>query len=182
MNPEIRKIIEEPEGNTARDKLELAVSAGGRVEIAGREFPAPAAAVIAMLELIDSPFVSGYGDAEPASLDVFRALYVLSEREKAVGPILRWVRREEALERLKNQFEADSSPQGILILAEMLKSIADAQAEFDAAAVKFGESLGVFNIADAASDLATYLALSGGFAMLPEAEGAKKKDASTLIS
>ena len=45
MDSEIRKILDEPEGNTPRDHLELAVGAGGKVWIAGHEFPAPAAAV-----------------------------------------------------------------------------------------------------------------------------------------
>lgn len=182
MDSEIRKILDEPEGNTPRDHLELAVGAGGKVRIVGHEFPAPAAAVIAMLELIQSPFVDGDINREVNDMDVFRALYLLSERDKAVSPILRWMRREEALDRLKNQFNAEKYPHVALIVAEQLKGVADAQAEFDAAAMRFAESLGAFHIADAASEIGTYLALAGGFSMLPDNGGSKKKDASTLTS
>ena len=181
VNPEIKQILDEPEGNTPLDHLELAVGAGGKVQIAGHEFPAPAAAVIAMLELIKSPFVDGDIDREVNDMDVFRALYLLSERDKAVSPILRWMRREEALERLKNQFNAEKYPHVALIVAEQLKGVADAQAEFDDAAMRFAASLGAFRIAEAASEIGTYLALAGGFAMLPD-NGSKKKDASTLTS
>ncbi len=145
------------------------------------EDAAPAAAVIAMLELIKSPFVDGDIEREIDDMDVFRALYLFSERDKAVSPILRWMRREEALDRLKNQFNAEKYPHVALIVAEQLKGVADAQAEFDAAAMRFAESLGAFHIADAASEIGTYLALAGGFSMLPE-NGSKKKDASTLTS
>ena len=149
MDSEIRKILDEPESNTPRDHLELAVGAGGKVRIAGHEFPAPAAAVIAMLELIQSPFVDGDINREVNDMDVFRALYLLSERDKAVSPILRWMRREEALDRLKNQFDVEKYPHVALIVSEQLKGVADAQAEFDAAAMRFAESLGAFHIADA---------------------------------
>lgn len=115
VNPEIKQILDEPEGNTPLDHLELAVGAGGKIQIAGHEFPAPAAAVIAMLELIKSPFVDGDIDREVNDMDVFRALYLLSERDKAVSPILRWMRREEALERLKNQFNAEKYPHVALL-------------------------------------------------------------------
>ena len=92
------------------------------------------------------------------------------------------MRREEALDRLKNQFDAEKYPHVALIVAEQLKGVADAQAEFDAAAMRFAESLGAFHIADAASEIGTYLALAGGFSMLPDNGGSKKKDASTLTS
>ena len=175
VNPEIKQILDEPEGNTPLDQVELTVAAGGKIQIAGFTLPAPAAAVIAMLELIDSPFVTGRENDEVTDLAVFRALYLIAERDKAVPPILRWKRREEALERLKNQFDTEESPQTVLITAEMLKTIADAQAEFDIAAMRFGESLGAFNIADAASQLGFYLSLAGGFDMLPNDGGSKKK-------
>ena len=132
-----------------------------------------------MLELIQSPFVDGDINREVNDMDVFRALYLLSERDKAVSPILRWMRREEALDRLKNQFDVEKYPHVALIVAEQLKGVADAQAEFDAAAMRFAESLGAFHIADAASEIGMYLALAGGFSMLPESDS-KKKDASTL--
>lgn len=178
MDEQIREILAAPDGGSARDALEMTVAAGGRIEIAGRQFPAPAAAVIAILELIGSPFVADT-ETEMTDLDVFRALYLIAEREKALPPVLRWQRRSEALETLKNQIADTASPQSVMVIAEMMQRIADAQAEFDAEALRYGESLGVFSVASAASELGVYLSLSGGFAMLPAKEGAKKKDGST---
>ena len=100
MDPELKKIADAAE-NTPLDKVELGMGLGGNMEIAGKSLPPPAAAVIAMLEMIGSPFVSDEG--EMTDLAVFQALYIVAEREKAVAPILRWQRREEALERLKKR-------------------------------------------------------------------------------
>ena len=74
MDSEIRKIQDEPEGNTPRDHLELAVGAGGKVRIAGHEFPAPAAAVIVPVDLIKSPCVVGDIEREIVEMDGGRAL------------------------------------------------------------------------------------------------------------
>lgn len=176
MDEQIRQILDEAEGNTSRDQLELSVAAGGQIEIAGRMFPAPAAAVLAMLEVIGSPFVADGVPAEPEALTLFRALYLIGERSRALPSVLRWKRREEALDRLQKQFRPEDSPQTAILVAEMLKSIADARADFDAAALRYGESLGAFSIVSATADLGVYLSLSGGFALLPEKEGNKKKD------
>lgn len=60
--------------------------------------------------------------------------------------------------------------------------LADAEAEFDAAALRFGESLGTFDVAEAANDIGAYLALASGFEMLPDPEeGSKKKSGGISI-
>ena len=182
MDPELNKIPVPPERNTPQDKVELSLGLGSAMEIAGKKLPPPAAAVIAMLEMIDSPFVSDEG--ELTDLAVFQALYIVAEREKAVGPILRWQRREEALERLKNDLGSPEDPQNVLILANMLNQIADAKADFDLAAVRFCDSFfGSFNVNEAASELGFYLSIAGGFDMLPsDGSGSKKNGSSTLSS
>ena len=181
MDPELKKIADAAE-NTPLDKVELGMGLGGNMEIAGKSLPPPAAAVIAMLEMIGSPFVSDEG--EMTDLAVFQALYIVAEREKAVAPILRWQRREEALERLKNELSGQEDPQTVLILANLLNQIADAKAEFDLAAVRFCDSFfGSFNVNTAASELGFYLSIAGGFDMLPsDGSSSKKNDSSTLSS
>lgn len=181
MDQKIQEILDAPEGNTARDQLELAVMASGTIEIAGHPFPAPAAAAIATLGLIGSPFV-GEEDVEFDDLAVFHALYILSSREKVLGSILRWKRREEALERWKEECSSTESPQAMLIIGEMLKEIADAKARFDEEALLYGEKLGAFDIASAASEIGTYLSLAGGFDMLPDGDGEKKRASMILTS
>ncbi len=181
MDPELKKIAD-PAENTPLDKVELGMGLGDNMEIAGKSLPPPAAAVIAMLEMIGSPFVSDEG--EMTDLAVFQALYIVAEREKAVAPILRWQRREEALERLKNELSGPEDPQNVLILANLFNQIADAKAEFDLAAVRFCDSFfGSFNVNTAASELGFYLSIAGGFDMLPtDGESSKKNGSSTLSS
>lgn len=184
VDPEIEKILSEPEGDTARERVELAVGVSGKIAIAGRDYPAPSAAVYALLETIRSPFVSGEDlpDDAFAGMAVFRALYVLSEREKAVVPILQWQRRREALEALRKKISGDNSPQAVLILSGLLRQEADAEARFDAAALAFADTLGAFSVADAARDIMFYLSLAGGFALLPESDEPAKKNAATTSS
>ena len=171
MDPELKKIADAAE-NTPLDKVELGMGLGGNMEIAGKSLPPPAAAVIAMLEMIGSPFVSDEG--EMTDLAVFQALYIVAEREKAVAPILRWQRREEALERLKNELSGPEDPQTVLILANLFNQIA----------VRFCDSFfGSFNVNTAASELGFYLSIAGGFDMLPtDGESSKKNGSSTLSS
>lgn len=105
-DPELERIAHEGV-HGASDDLETLVGLSGRVEIAGREFPAPCTGVLALLEQIASPFVAE-GRPEVDQLDVFRALYVLSEREKVLMPILRAKRLESQLERLPEPKDAAS--------------------------------------------------------------------------
>ncbi len=183
VDPEIEKILTEPDGASARDRVELAVGITERVTIAGREFPAPSAAVFALLETIRSPFVSGddLPDDAFAGMAVFRALYVLSAREKAVAPILQWQRRRDALESLQKKIAGDNSPQTVLILAELIRQEATAEAHFDAAALAFADTLGAFSVTEAVQDIMFYLSLAGGFVLLPNSDeqGVKKNEPTT---
>ena len=149
----------------------------GKIVIANREFPAPTAGVLAMLEQIQSPFIAE-GNGKVEQLDILRALYLLSEREKALLPILR-------IRHLETQLEAIPEPSdaaALFVLIEQRKKLADVEAEFDAAALRFGESLGTFDVAEAANDIGAYLALASGFEMLPDPEeGSKKKSGGISI-
>ena len=174
MDPELNRILTEGV-HDAGDDLETCVGLSGKVEIAGREFPAPCAGVLAMLEQIASPFVAE-GKSGIDQLDIFRALYLLSEREKAVLPILRIKRMEAQLTKLPEPSDAAA----LFVVAEQRRRLAELEAEFDAAALRFGESLGAFDAAEAARDVGAYLALAGGFDMLPDPEsGSKKNSAGT---
>ena len=163
-DPEIKKILEEGI-HEKKDDLETCIALSGKIVIANREFPAPTAGVLAM------------GKVE--QLDILRALYLLSEREKALLPILR-------IRHLETQLEAIPEPSdaaALFVLIEQRKKLADAEAEFDAAALRFGESLGTFDVAEAANDIGAYLALASGFEMLPDPEeGSKKKSGGISIS
>lgn len=161
-------------GATPRDDHELTVAVTGRTVIAGREFPAPTAAVIALLDAIRSPFVAGSGDdaaAHPAEMDVFRALYLLAEREKAALPILRMKRREAMLEKLPEPADAETA----FVYVRAREVLADAEGDFDAAALKFADTLGAIDLSEASDDLCLYLTLATGFTMFPDSPDKDKK-------
>ena len=126
-DPEIKKILEEGI-HEKKDDLETCIALSGKIVIANREFPAPTAGVLAMLEQIQSPFIAE-GNGKVEQLDILRALYLLSEREKALLPILR-------IRHLETQLEAIPEPSdaaALFVLIEQRKKLADAEAEFDAA-------------------------------------------------
>lgn len=168
----IESIAAEPEfAGSAADNMEMVAALGSQVEIAGRAFPAPCAAALALLDAIQSPFVAD--DKRTATqLDVLRALYVLGNREKAAYPILRMQRRQDAVEKLQEQ-QADEAR--LLLTSQALNALADEEARLDAAAVGWCAQLGAFSVSDAARDIGVWLSLATGFGMLPrEADGQKK--------
>lgn len=177
----LKQIAEEPEfAGSAADNLEMAVALTGQVEIAGRAFPAPAAAVIALLDAIESPFVSDAGAGEVTTLDIFRAIYLIGERQKAALPVLRMMRRKKALEAMPG----GEGEAGGVLAASRRQSLADAEAELDAAAVEYCAGLGSFSPAAAAREIGDYLAMATGFGMIPRQEDGegKKKAATTSTS
>ena len=121
-DPEMKKILEEGI-HEKKDDLETCIALSGKIVIANREFPAPTAGVLAMLEQIQSPFIAE-GNGKVEQLDILRALYLLSEREKALLPILR-------IRHLESQLEAIPEPSdaaALFVLIEQRKKLADAQA------------------------------------------------------
>jgi len=179
---ELKRIRENAEPLTPRDETEIAIGLSGKILIAGHAFPAPSAAVLAMLELIKSPFV-GEEDinlSDLLDLDIFRALYVIGKRRGALMPILRMKHQEEAFARM----ETPNDAAGVYVIAEQQKKLAELRAEFDAEVLQYAETLGCFHIADAATEIGAYLALAGGFEMLPDPEpgDSKKKDITTSIT
>lgn len=176
---DLDRLMNEPRQGRENAALELSVATAGQVEIAGRLFPAPAAAVYCLLEAIDSPFMPSDAESierDPADIDIFHALYLLAEREKAVAPILRLKRRAEQLEYLENSLKDKLSPETLIVIAEHRRTLADAWAEFDTAAISFGLSLGVFHPAAAAADIQMYLSLASGFDWLPHNDKDVKKN------
>lgn len=166
------QIADEPEFNgSASDNAEMTVALTGQVEIAGRLFPAPAAAVIALLDAINSPFVSDTGAGQVETLDIFRAIYLIGERKKVAGPVLRLFRRKKDLEKM----EGEEDKTGGVLVASRRQSIADAEAELDAAAVEYCAGLGSFSPAGAAREIGEYLTMATGFSMLPMHGDAGKK-------
>lgn len=69
-DPEMKKILEEGI-HEKKDDLETCIALSGKIVIANREFPAPTAGVLAMLEQIQSPFIAE-GNGKVEQLDILR--------------------------------------------------------------------------------------------------------------
>ncbi|MDD3154931.1 MAG: hypothetical protein PHS41_08685 [Victivallaceae bacterium] len=177
MEDNLRDAASAPEfAGSAADNAEMAAALGGVVSIANQHFPAPSAAVIALLDAIQSPFVAAnYDESHPdgtlSSMDFFRAAYLLAERKNAAPGVLMIARRRAALEKLSLPDDAA----GMMVRASMIGKVAEAEADFDAAAVAWGEKLGCFSLPEAVNDLFAYLAMATGFEMLPDDGDDKKK-------
>ena len=146
-------------------ELETCEALGARAAAAGQIVPAPFSAAMSMLEVIDSPFITG----EPAGMqDLFSALYILHRGEEALAGIYACVRTRRTLERMAGRaFEAgDDAAQGWMA---NIHATSMGIAEFDRCAMRFGRGLGVFDIKAATAELrdALHVAL-GGFRMFPD--------------
>lgn len=168
MSDNLKKIADAPEfAGSAADNVEMVIALSGKVEIAGREFPAPAAAVVALLDAIESPFVADTG-RDATSIDIFRAIYLIAKRSAAALPVLRLMRMKEALEKA----EADLPE---IIIESQKQAIIEAEADLDVAALAYCEGLGQFNPTEAARDIGAYLSMATGFSMLPHNRSGDKK-------
>ena len=158
---------------------ETLLSLGGTIRINNLEVPPPTTAVLSLLEIIDSPFLLLSGKA--SLRQVTETLYVICEREKSVASLMRYARARKAVEETANI--AVSSPE---FYKEYLKAVTAAgkdMQDFDANVSKFGESLGVFDIAKVAAQIKDYIFSSmGGFELIPDKdeETDKKKGSSTV--
>lgn len=179
VDPELAKILETPEGDTAHDHLETAMALSGKILIAGYEFPAPATAFFVMLNVIRSPFIVPREQPVDA-IDLFRALYLLAEGRQALPIILQWKRREDFIDELRERCQNAPSPDQAILLSELIDRIADLQGEFDANAIRFSEKLGCFQPDEALREFSAYIAAGSGFSMLPQEDSQKKKGAFDL--
>jgi len=159
----------------ASDQVEMAAALGGMCEIAGMKLPAPSAAVIALLDAIQSPYMQDESsEVEITRVDVARTLYIIGKRKDACLPIMRLMRRKEFCESL-----SDSVDETLKI--GLQREIADAQAELDVAAVDYIGDF-VFNDATASKDIGRYLMMCTGLSMIPTKETEKKNSDGILTT
>lgn len=159
----------------AERDTETLLTLGGSLNVNGVNLPPPTTAVLSLLEIIDSPFLMLSGKA--TLRQVIETLYILREREKAVASLLRYSRARRMIEETAGI--ALKSPE---FYEKYLKSIEAARKdmdEFDVNASRFGESLGIFDIAKVATEIRDYIYSSmGGFELIPDKdeESDKKKE------
>lgn len=173
----LQAAIEAPDfDGSAADGVEMLAALGGQVLIAGRAMPAPSAGVVALLDALESPFVSPDGSGEASCLDVFRALWAIGAGKGACLRVFGLMRRRRALEALEGLEGAAG------LLETRAAALADEEAALDAEATEYASGLGCFSPAEAAREIGDYLAMATGISMLPCAEEDKKKAAAASTS
>ena len=129
--------------DAAMDRETLGMLASGQLEsVAGVKLRPITPGVVSLLDLIDSPLVSG---GELTMLDMYRALYVIQHGADAVTPVLQAHREAEALERATEQ--AAASPDHYKVYLDALRASAAGWREFDAAACRYATSAGAVDFA-----------------------------------
>lgn len=147
-------------------------------DLAARGFKVPRVTVagVALLDLIDSPFLTG--KREPELMDVFRALYVLERQSEAADAIMGARRACDAVHDA-HRSGAQTAENHATYLAAAAQ-VSQAWAEFDKEVMIFGDGCGQFDISAVVLGLRDAISRScGGFAMIAKSDGdtAEKKTA-----
>lgn len=130
------------DSDASMDRETVAMLAGNvSTESAGVSLSPVYPGTIALLDLIDSPFVQG--GKRPAMLDLYRALYVIERREDAVAPVIRAIREAEALEAAEKLADKGETYYAAYLTA--MREAAKGWQEFDMEACRHAERLGVIS-------------------------------------
>ena len=153
---------------------ETLLNLGGVMEVGNIKLPPPTAGVVMLLELIDSPFITG-GDKFTLD-DIFKALYVINRKQEAVPPIMIQLRTER---KAKEAFEkTDKTPEHLEVYNRFIERNAMNAGSFDSEVAEFACEIGNIDPIAVSELISDYITVSmGGFATLPSNEtGGKKKD------
>jgi hypothetical protein len=152
--------------------LETCELLGAKVKAGGTLVPPVTTGTIALLDQIDSPFVTG----EPAGLqDLFAALYVLHAKDAALEGVFVAARTRRAIERmapaaLKAGGEATDS------MFANLHATAMGLARFDRDVARFAQGLGVIDVEAVTAELREHLNRSiSGLRLFPESDKPPEK-------
>ncbi|OGV36977.1 MAG: hypothetical protein A2020_16380 [Lentisphaerae bacterium GWF2_45_14] len=159
-----------------RISFETLAALGGGVKIGRITIPPPSMGVLSLLDMIESPFVTG--DASKISInEVLKSLYVMSRGRDAVQPLMESIALGKSIEKSKEI--AEKSPQFFDVYLKYHAINAAKRSAFDAAVDAFADEIGLFDPEAAISLIGDYLtACMAGFDMLekkPESDLVKKK-------
>lgn len=166
-DPEIDRILREPEGDTPRDHLELLCVLSNRITPAGIVCPPPTLGTYALLSCIRSPFLT-LPRGRIGRKDVAAALFILSCPKQAAELLLQRAVCEERFSRAAESGGPDPVP-----VRKTLAQERKFRKEWDRQLRRF-ERLprsGEQSLKQAADELSLYLDPGIGFSMLPESDG-----------
>ena len=164
-DPEIARILSEPEGDTPADHLELLTALTGQVVIGGSTFPAPTLGTHALLHLIRSPFLFRSGP-EPDAGDLTNALFILSEPKTAAGMLFRRTRCEQTFQSLLDRDELTAADRGSM--TEAIGEERKFRRQWHRTIRTFAKNLRLPRPDHAAAELKSALRPGIGFSMLPQ--------------
>ena len=166
-DPEISRILREPEGDTPRDHLELLCVLSNRITPAGIVCPPPTLGTYALLSCIRSPFLT-LPRGKIGREDTAAALFILSCPKQAAELLRRRAVCEERFSRA-----AESGGRGPGTIRKTLAQERRFRKEWGRQLRRFERLLGTDRPAldQAADELFLYLDPGIGFSMLPEPDG-----------
>ena len=166
-DPEIDRILREPEGDTPRDHLELLCVLSNRITPAGIVCPPPTLGTYALLSCIRSPFLT-LPRGRIGRKDIAAALFILSCPKQAAELLRQRAVCEERFSRAAESGGPDPVP-----VRKTLAQERKFRKEWDRQLRRF-ERLprpGEQSLKQAADELTLYLDPGIGFSMLPESDG-----------
>jgi hypothetical protein len=166
---ELNRLFHEQAAELPLKDAELLVAISGKILIAGKQFPAPTAGTISLLEIIESPFIStGESNSTMDLTDAFEALLILKERKAIAIYLLAIKKYQLTLERLQEKAKTDQSPELAEAVVKAAEKLDGARTYFSNLASQFAQDeFGDTDISSIFDDLQMYLGMSGGYDMLP---------------
>ena len=164
-DPEIARILSEPEGDTPADHLELLTALTGQVVIGGSTFPAPTLGTHALLHLIRSPFLFRNGPV-PDPGDLMNALFILSQPKTAAALLFRRTRCEQTFQSLLDLDELAAAERGVM--AEAVLEERKFHRQWQQAIRDFAKTFRLSRLDRAAAELKSALSPGIGFSMIPQ--------------
>ena len=165
---ELKRLFHEQAAELPLKDIEFLVAVNSKISIAGKQFPAPSAASLCLLEMIDSPFVvSGDDEIKITLTDAFEALYVIRERQDIVPVLLEIKERQLVFERIQEKAskETDSGLPDALAQAESDLNVA--REYFSMSAMTLMEYFLDDDPMVIINDVRKYISMAGGYDMLP---------------
>lgn len=147
---------------------EFLVAACGGILVAGKQFPAPSAVIISLLEIIDSPFLDRNKSTDDIVLaDAIAVMYILRKRKVAIPYLLDVKMNQLVLERLQNSTDKDHDDIKTAI-AFYRENVNRSMEVFRAAALENCLDVADCDEYTVVRQLQMFLDMAGGFDMLPQ--------------